>query len=60
MTAYLMHNRKKLALDLIELGFKDDIVEHAIKYCFDKRIEALVNFIVPDVAADNYSMTWNH
>lgn len=43
----LIYNKKKLAMDLYDMGFRDEKVERALRHCKDLRIEALLDYLVP-------------
>lgn len=55
----LMYNKKKLALDLYDMGFKGERVERAIRHCKDLRVEKLMNYLVPQVL-QKFTYQWNH
>jgi hypothetical protein len=42
------------------MGFKDEKVERALRHTNDFRIEALLDYLMPELGEDGFSLQWNH
>ena len=55
----MQYNVKKIAVDLIAMGFKDERVERVLKFTQERRIEYLIDFLVPS-SSGQFTIHWNH